>query len=86
MVFHTLPFSIPTKHRNLFISNRDIRQRVTGTHSTHFILASNATLFLKSKLTYSGVMLFNSVSDELKMTANFTASSFKVYVHRKIQL
>ena len=61
LVFNTLRFSIPTELRNLFILNRDIWERVTRTHSTDLMLPSITTEFSKSKLSYSGIMLFNSL-------------------------
>ena len=63
MLFKTLRFSIPTEIRDLFILNRDIREKVTRIHSTDLMI----TEFSKSKLSYSGVMLFNSLPAELKM-------------------
>ena len=68
MVFNTLPFSIPTKLCDLFISNRD----------TCF----DCNIIFKIQINPQRGNA--SVSDELKMTANFTASSFKAHVHRKI--
>ena len=79
LVFNTLHTSTPVEVRNLSFSCES-HEAITRSSLTDLKLQSIKSELSKSKLSYSGAKLFNSLPTELKIIDSFTTSSFKANI------
>ena len=77
LVFNTLKTSWPPDLRKLFVFVRDSHPIPTGSSITDLKVPSVKTTQAKSKISFSGASLFNSLPSELKDTENHSIYSYK---------
>ena len=77
MVFNTLKTSWPSDLRKLFVFVRDSHPILTRLTITDLNVSLVKIEQAKSKISYSGASLFNSLSSELKDIENYSFNSYK---------
>ena len=77
MVFNTLKTSWPSDLRKLFVFVRDSQPIPTRSTITDLKVPLVKTEQAKSKISYSGASLFNSLPSELKDIENYSLNSYK---------
>ena len=77
LIVNTLRSSSPSDLRKLFCFSGALHDVYTRSSVTDLIIPSVKSNLSKTKLSYSGVLLFNSLSNDLKVFNDYSPSAYK---------